>query len=78
MEILFKGTPPGEQQYEGHCTTCLTRVRFKRSEATESNDQRDPGVYVKCPVCKHGNIVGRQIHTPQDQGHRQSANRGDS
>lgn len=53
MDILFKGIPPGEVEYEGTCSSCQTRVKFKRGEAKEGGDQREGfHLEVDCPVCR--------------------------
>lgn len=52
MQILYKGTPPGDVVYVGTCSSCQTKVKFKKLEAKECGEQRD-GFYleVQCPVC---------------------------
>ena len=56
MEILHRGTPPGEKKYEATCNCCKTVVRFAQSEGEVTHSQRDGSfVTVKCPVC-HGQI----------------------
>jgi hypothetical protein len=52
VEIIRRGTPPSERVYTGSCYSCRTEVRFKQHEARSSQDQREPGYYVECPVCR--------------------------
>lgn len=53
MEILFRGTPPSERQYLGHCRHCNSRIKFKQSEGTIAYDQRDGDcIHIECPVCQ--------------------------
>lgn len=60
MEIIYRGTPPVDKLYEGACTSCRTKVEYRRDEAKESPDQRDNGAtYIDCPVCQ-GIIWGRE------------------
>jgi hypothetical protein len=54
MEIIRKGTPPGERVHEGECKTCKTLIRFMEKEAKwYYGDQRDPckELRIACPVC---------------------------
>lgn len=52
MEILKKGTPPAEKEYEATCRNCGTEVRFKQHEGKVVYDQRDGDyITVKCSVC---------------------------
>jgi len=61
MEIIKRGTPPGEQLYTGTCRMCTTEVRFKLNEAEIHSDQRDGEIIsVACPVCP-GLIYGAPI-----------------
>ena len=61
MEIIKRGTPPGEKLYTGTCRSCTTEVRFKRDEAEVHSDQRDgETVFVACPIC-HANIYGSPV-----------------
>lgn len=50
MQVLFKGTPPGEQEHTATCSHCNSIVKFKGEEirATFSGEK-----YIICPVCKH-------------------------
>lgn len=52
MEIIKRGTPPDEIEYEAKCNNCKTEIKFKRSEAVVTFDQRE-GDYmsISCPVC---------------------------
>jgi hypothetical protein len=59
MKIIHRGVPPSERIYSGRCTSCSTLVEFQQSEATASQDQREPGYYIKCPICPHGTIWGQ-------------------
>lgn len=62
MEIIKRGTPPEDREYEGTCTDCRTEVRFKQSEASSSNDPREgPLYFVGCPVCIKGTIFGTHV-----------------
>lgn len=51
MQVLFRGTPPGEQEYAATCHNCKSIVKFKAEEtkATFGNDR-----YILCPVCSRG------------------------
>jgi hypothetical protein len=60
MDIIKRGTPPGERIYTGSCRGCGTEVKFKRDEAEVYSDQRDgETVSVACPVC-HAIIYGTE------------------
>lgn len=53
MNILERGTPPGERVHVARCQTCKTQVEFEEREARQGEDQRE-GIHfvVDCPVCK--------------------------
>lgn len=54
MEILYRGTPPEQRQYDARCLNCNTLVRFTRSEAKYFTSARNEAwLEVKCPVCDH-------------------------
>lgn len=38
MEILFRGTIPGDREHNGTCHNCGTRIRFKQSEGKITYD----------------------------------------
>lgn len=52
IEILERGTPPGEKSYEATCAGCQSKLKFLRGDGMLTNDWRD-GDYltVICPVC---------------------------
>lgn len=52
VEIIRRGELPEEKQYQHTCTNCSTHFKFKRAEARLSPDQRDPGYFIPCPLCK--------------------------
>lgn len=53
MEIIKRGTPPADRQYEVKCKSCATEFRFKQAEASVEYYPRE-GAYVRiqCPVCR--------------------------
>jgi RNase P subunit RPR2 len=53
MEILYKGTLPGDMEYQVTCINCKSILKFKRCEAIETTDWRE-GSYLRvtCPVCE--------------------------
>ena len=55
MDILKRGIPPSERTYIADCRTCKSQIKFKRTEAKLTSDQRD-GDYLNivCPVCGAG------------------------
>lgn len=53
MEIIRKGTPKGERQYEVTCKSCNTVFRFKLSEAEKlpySRSSTEEMLVVVCPL----------------------------
>ena len=58
IEVLERGSPPSEKVYETHCNGCHSKLRFKRSDAQFTSDQRDGDfLSIACPVC------GRNVYT---------------
>ncbi len=54
MEIIFRGKHSNTDTFVGTCSKCKTKVRFNRSEAKQSNDQKGGFlIYVQCPVCNY-------------------------
>jgi hypothetical protein len=57
MQILYRGIKPEDVEYVGTCIQlmrnggCGTRVKFKRSEATEKGEPNGKYLEVNCPVC---------------------------
>ena len=52
MNILKRGTPPEERQYQGTCGKCETEIHFLQMEGQVTFDQRDGDfITVVCPVC---------------------------
>lgn len=51
IRITKRGSHPNLDPMIGTCT-CGTEIECERGDTTVSCDQRDPGRYVKCPVCK--------------------------
>lgn len=58
IEVIERGTPPGEKPYKVTCTSCRSKLKFLRTDAKFTSDQRD-GAYltIRCPVC------GTDVHT---------------
>lgn len=53
MEILERGTPPEEREYNATCRNCKSLLRFKRSEAKyHSTCRNESYLEVQCPVCR--------------------------
>lgn len=52
MEVIFRGVPKKDKEYEAVCHDCESILKFKHYEGTVTYDQRD-GNYIKvtCPVC---------------------------
>lgn len=61
MEIIKRGSIPGEREHEVTCYRCKTVFRFKEHEAQKHYDQRD-GDYlsIDCPVCD--GIVTKNVY----------------
>ncbi len=60
MEILYRGTPPEQRQYDATCTSCYTRIRFVQSEAElRSSVRNERYLEVECPVC--GKAIFKEI-----------------
>jgi hypothetical protein len=53
MQIIKRGTPPGERKYRVGCHHCRTEFEFERPEARYKSVQRGDGDYlaIDCPVC---------------------------
>jgi len=65
MEILHRGTPPGERLCQGTCAYCGTIVRFVANEGVPYSDQREGDWWtVKCPVCPDRTINGYLVVPP--------------
>lgn len=56
IEIIKRGTPPGEKRYETDCNNCGTKFSFLRSDATQKPDRNEMVLVIGCPVC--GRTVG--------------------
>lgn len=58
IEVIKRGVLPEDQPYEATCRNCHSQIRFLRSDARLTFDQRDGDfLTVACPVC------GKAIHT---------------
>lgn len=69
VEVLRKGKKPEDRQYEVTCRHCRAQLRFKRSEARYSSDQRDGNALtVACPECKHDVWVEESQYLRPDDG----------
>ena len=63
IEVIRRGHLPENDQFEAECYRCKTGVRFLRSDAQFTSDQRDGDfVTVKCPAC------GDSIHVASAKG----------
>jgi len=52
MEIVKRGTLPGEREFDVTCRTCQSEIKFRQSEGSVTNSQRDGSfVTIVCPVC---------------------------
>lgn len=53
MEIIKRGKPPAERNWQGECSHCHSVVRAKEHELHVTQAQRD-GAFgtAPCPVCK--------------------------
>lgn len=53
IEVVRRGHLPEEDQFEAQCYRCKSDIRFLRSDAKFTADQRDGDfVTVACPVCQ--------------------------
>lgn len=52
IEIVRRGKPKEEKEYQAGCRYCGTIIKFKRGDAKYQSDQRE-GDYlvVDCPIC---------------------------
>lgn len=57
MRIIKPGTAPADRLLQGECKQCGCQVECKRSETRDSEDQREPGRYVKCPTVRCSGII---------------------
>jgi len=52
MQILERGTPPGDVTYVASCPSCRTKFTYKKHEGRIVADQRDGDALVlNCPTC---------------------------
>lgn len=53
VEVLERGTPPTERVYESSCSTCKSKLRFRKSDAELVSVPRPGESYLRlrCPVC---------------------------
>lgn len=63
IEIIQRGTLPGERQHQTRCGACQTIFSFGETDARRISDQRD-GDYLTlpCPVCQRP--VNKAVHSP--------------
>lgn len=53
IEVIRRGHLPENDQFEAECCKCKSQLRFLRSDARHTSDQRDGDfVTVTCPVCQ--------------------------
>ncbi len=52
IRVIHHGQSPDKKIMHGSCTQCGTVIECERGDAKSSPDQREPGSYVDCPVCK--------------------------
>lgn len=52
MKVVYRGTSPESLPFNLECSNCGTIVEVLKTELAHSPDQRDPGSYIHCPVCK--------------------------
>lgn len=54
IEVIRRGNLPENDQFDVKCNHCKSEIRFLRSDARLTSDQRD-GDFLKvdCPVCNH-------------------------
>lgn len=58
MEIIEEGNIPEDEVFEGRCTRCRCKVRFKRHEAKyHAAPRNETYLTVKCPTPKCGNEI---------------------
>lgn len=50
IKVIRRGAPPAEKKMQGTCRHCQTEIECLKGD-TQSN-QRDPGLWVKYPVCE--------------------------
>lgn len=53
IEVIRRGHLPENDQFEAVCHRCKSQLRFLRSDAKHTSDQRDGDfVTITCPVCQ--------------------------
>jgi hypothetical protein len=57
MEILKRGTPPGEKKHTFTCNSCKSKLRAKESEGTWTPDRNKDYLVFVCPVCSQQNWI---------------------
>lgn len=63
IEVINRGHLPENDQFEAKCNHCKSDLRFLRSDARFTSDQRDGDfVTVDCPVCSHA------VHVASSKG----------
>lgn len=50
ITITKRGIAPSKIVYHGKCRSCATEVSYNKTDL--AYDQREPGAWVVCPVCK--------------------------
>lgn len=69
IEIIKRGTPPGERRYTATCRNCSTEFSFLPHDATKQFDQRDGDYFViSCPVCTKDCTVAERVAFPPRRG----------
>ena len=56
VNVLFRGTPPGETIHYVTCRFCRSKLQFKRKEASYTSDRDGEYLSIVCPVCE-GNVT---------------------
>lgn len=63
IEVISRGHLPENDQFDASCHKCKSVLRFLRSDAKLTSDQRDGDfLTVPCPVC------GTSVHVAANKG----------
>ena len=61
IEIIERGSLPENDVFDAQCWKCRSKLRFLRSDAKLTSDQRDGDfLTVECPVCGEPVTMGAQ------------------
>lgn len=52
MEIIKRGTPPGDRQIQWDCKNCDSMMLAKQSEGRTVHDRDGIMIEFTCPICK--------------------------